>query len=781
MNDILRISFVFKYFLLTVLIFQLEKSYAQKDKRLLVFHAKAYEMGNPANKINDFSVVLFKVKYKLLFEKPFYFFPEDSLVFEKPKEYFIKNNGYFEVPLELNCQYVIEFNRYNYFPTYYCINTKVPKDDNTMLYDFFCQVDLQKLIFNVPNKIIKTKRLCYFNNGKFIGKNEIINPTLNQKDCVVVNQKLNYKIKEKDKKQNELFTSNKKLILDKNGTSSIVIAKDTINKLNALMQKVGKWELTDQNNNKEFTGNYKENKKEGNWLKYFLNDTVEISSEFSNNLPTGNYKMYYENGILKSEGNYNIFQKKFNGIFKKYTEKGELIRYFNYDEDGKKNGQQIIFYNSGKVALTAVMKNDKLEGKAIVYNENGNICCIRYYKNGILVKEEVIDKAYLSRVNVLLDELIKPDSGIVKQLENYYTKLSFAEGNLDDIVTQRNKELAEANLKITEQQKRILIQSQKIKSIEIEKALQQKEIEKQKQRIYFSFAIIVLSVLILLLLLFFYLNSKKKNHELSIKNNIIEKKNIEILDSIEYAKRIQNSILPHGKIVKQYLTNSFILYLPKDIVAGDFYWMANSENADEIFFSVCDCTGHGVPGALVSVVCYNAINKVLNENPSILPSEILDKVSVLIADELNKNSDNVINDGMDSSMCLLNLKTKKLIWAGANNPIWIYHLDGSFTEYKGDKMPVGKNDLAKSFTNHSIQLQTGDTIYLFSDGYADQFGGEENLPEGKKLQKKRFKEFLASIQKENMDEQKIKLTDYFYKWKGNLPQVDDVCVIGVKI
>ena len=301
---------------------------------------------------------------------------------------------------------------------------------------------------------------------------------------------------------------------------------------------------------------------------------------------------------------------------------------------------------------------------------------------------------------------------------------------------------------------------------------------------------------------------------------LVEQKNTEILDSIEYAKRIQNTILPPQKIVSQYLENSFILYLPKDIVAGDFYWMSappqlssptqppQRGGADElntnndflltspassppsgelegavdlggaILFAACDCTGHGVPGAMVSVVCSNALNKAVNEFGLKEPSKILDKVAELVIDDLSKNNEvgDEIQDGMDASLANLNLTTLQLEWAGANNPLWIVR-GTEIIEIKANKQPIGKTDYLEPFTNHHIQLQKGDTIYLFTDGYADQFGGEK----GKKLSKNKFKELLISIQNKSMNEQREALYESHITWRGANEQVDDICLIGVRV
>lgn len=301
--------------------------------------------------------------------------------------------------------------------------------------------------------------------------------------------------------------------------------------------------------------------------------------------------------------------------------------------------------------------------------------------------------------------------------------------------------------------------------------------EKQRQ-IYW---VIALSILLLFVLAFALFVNKRRKIERSQREliekqkTLVEEKNTEILASITYAKRIQSAILPSDKLVKEYLRNSFIFYQPKDIVAGDFYWMEPKEEC--LIFAVADCTGHGVPGALVSVVCNNALNRSVREFNLTDPADILNKTREIILHEFQK-SDEIVNDGMDISICNLNFTTNELIWSGANSPLWLLQTDHSeIIECKPSKQPIGQFSNYEPFTSQVIQLQTGDSIYLFSDGFADQFGGEE----GKKMKSKRMKELILSLQSLPMYEQKQSMMRYFDEWKGDLDQLDDVCVIGVQV
>ena len=279
------------------------------------------------------------------------------------------------------------------------------------------------------------------------------------------------------------------------------------------------------------------------------------------------------------------------------------------------------------------------------------------------------------------------------------------------------------------------------------------------------------------------------NQEISQAKHEIEEKNNEILDSINYAKRIQTAILPPDSYWQKNLPDSFVLYLPKDIVAGDFYWMETIEN--EVLFAAADCTGHGVPGAMVSVVCHNALNRVVREFGMHQPAEILDKVTDLVIETFER-SNHEVKDGMDISLCGLTVDTMQLEFAGANNPLWLVRKGNdeyeglslnmelgeySLYEIKADKQPVARFSHRKDFTYNKVKVQSGDVIYLSSDGFPDQFGG----PKGKKLKSKNFKKLLMDIHPKSMPEQREILKDKFEDWRGDFEQLDDVCVIGVRV
>jgi len=302
----------------------------------------------------------------------------------------------------------------------------------------------------------------------------------------------------------------------------------------------------------------------------------------------------------------------------------------------------------------------------------------------------------------------------------------------------------------------------------------QQSIEKQK-----TFTIVglvgVLLMIVVALVIFRGLQQKKKsNIILAEKNSQIEEKNLEITDSISYAKRIQDSILPSESTFEKSLKGFFVFYQPKDIVAGDFYWIKQVD--DTVLFAAADCTGHGVPGALVSVVCNNALNSVVKEQHLVQPAEILTASSKIISNAFKSDKKGLkIRDGMDIALCAINYKTNTLHFSGANNPLYIVR-KGELIEIKGDKKSIGgRSDF--NYTNHTVDIEKEDMIYVFSDGYADQFGGVK----GKKFMYKQFKNLLVSIAEMSAEAQNNKIKKAFFNWKGDTFQVDDICVIGVRV
>jgi serine phosphatase RsbU (regulator of sigma subunit) len=296
------------------------------------------------------------------------------------------------------------------------------------------------------------------------------------------------------------------------------------------------------------------------------------------------------------------------------------------------------------------------------------------------------------------------------------------------------------------------------------------------------FSIIFLVVLTAGLFYLRYRQKKKDNlilqgmnTEISQQKNIIEEKNKDITDSIQYAKTIQDSVLPDVSELNNHFSDSFVLFMPRDIVSGDFYWF--TEIDDKIVFTVGDCTGHGVPGSLMSMMGINLIHQIVREDKITDPAKILHRLDENIRKRFEKeNSEKQTNDGMDIAIGVWDKSKNIFSYASAMRPIYFVR-KGELMELKNDVFPIGGNYPDKIFKTRDVEIQKGDSIYFSTDGYADQFGGEK----GKKFLSKKLKLFIQQNASVYMLHQQEKLLKEFLSWKGKHEQVDDVCIIGVKI
>jgi len=349
------------------------------------------------------------------------------------------------------------------------------------------------------------------------------------------------------------------------------------------------------------------------------------------------------------------------------------------------------------------------------------------------------------------------------------------------VLKKQQDEITKGELAINQQKKKINQQLAKI--------------EQQQLILYLSIVFILLFAGLGYFIYRSYKIKKQANIALEQKNVLIEKQNIEIteqrdvareqrdriavqkkeiMDSIIYARRIQKAILPNIEMIKESLQHFFILFKPRDIVSGDFYWESRVD--DEIIVIAADCTGHGVPGAFMSMLGVTFLNEIVNSKKITQPGKILDLLRDKVIHSLNQKHDNPLRDGMDISVVNYNFSTKQIRFAGANNPLFLIH-DGELSEIKADKMPIALYDKMVSFSNKEVELHDGDCLYIFSDGYVDQFGG----PKDKKFMKKRFKNLLLENYQRPMEEQKELLEKAYNDWKGDGEQVDDVLVIGLMI
>jgi len=309
-----------------------------------------------------------------------------------------------------------------------------------------------------------------------------------------------------------------------------------------------------------------------------------------------------------------------------------------------------------------------------------------------------------------------------------------------------------------------------------DKLLEIEEGKRARQSIitYFTIGVLVV-ILFFVYFLFKSLRKTKEQKKLVDQAKLeIEEKNTELTDSIKYAQRIQLALLKEDEEEVAVLPPHFILFKPKDIVSGDFYWSYHIE--DFWYIAAADCTGHGVPGAMLTMLGTAYLNEICVGGVVLKPGEILDRLKSKITKELSqKGLKGESKDGMDMSLLRMNLKTKEVQWAGANNPLYQIS-SGALTETKADKQPIGYSDNVTPFTNHTVELKEGDSIYLFTDGYADQFGG----PKGKKFKYSNFKKLLVETDLENATNQHDKLDKTIETWKGELEQLDDICIIGIR-
>lgn len=248
-----------------------------------------------------------------------------------------------------------------------------------------------------------------------------------------------------------------------------------------------------------------------------------------------------------------------------------------------------------------------------------------------------------------------------------------------------------------------------------------------------------------------------------------------VTDSIRYAKRLQDSILPPDKRIRELLPESFVFYRPKDIVSGDFYWVDRID--DRVAFAAVDCTGHGVPGAFMSLIGHNGLNQAVREQGRSRPSEVLKVLNKIAFDALHKDREEMmVRDGMDMALCNYDPQRMVLEYAGANSPLYLVRGE-EVLRFTPDKRPIGSFDLeGHAFTDHRIKLEQGDMVYIFSDGYADQFGG----PRGKKFLYKRFRDLLLEVSRFPIEQQRSMLDEAFKGWRGAHEQVDDILVIGMR-
>ncbi len=566
-------------------------------------------------------------------------------------------------------------------------------------------------------------------------------------------------------------------------------------------------------------------------LREKINDDKGLASSLNSVGLIYYYQGSYKNALKFYLQGLQLVQKKNNdlGIATIYNNIGLLY-------DAQKNSDSAIYYYTQ--SLKHYEKISNRYGISKCYLNLGNMFYVKndlknaekYYSQALNIKKELDDKMGLTSTYISLSVLYQKNKLYIKAIDyvSEAIKISKEIGNknglanayrvLAELYAQTgNYKLAyenftifsdyhdtvynENNAKYINQLQEQFQAEKREKEIQLANSkIQQNElkIKQQTTMIYGAILGLVLLLSLALVILRSYREKKKANELLSLQNaeitsqkNIIEQKNNDILASITYAKRIQEAILPMPQFLLNYFHNMFVLFKPKDIVSGDFYWFVPDEN-ETLLFAVVDCTGHGVPGAFMSIVGYNSLNQTIKEYHLHEPGQMLDQLNILVEQALH-SSEQDIKDGMDIALCALNTKTSIIKYAGANNPLYLIRSKANdapkpsekyietnthyLFEIKATSQPIGAYLKHFNFENNEIQLYKDDTIYIFSDGFADQFGGKE----GKKLKYKPFKELLLSIQTQNMEQQKNSLNKFFEEWRGEHEQIDDVCVMGLKI
>ena len=517
------------------------------------------------------------------------------------------------------------------------------------------------------------------------------------------------------------------------------------------------------------------------------------------NKPSG--KIYFNKRKRKfiSDGSYlHLFKKEFKDISEttklmlaKAAEDNKKLEIENLRIEAERKAKEIELLKQAQELQESELSKKEAEIKAqqLEAEKQTN-------EAAIMSKEKKIKELLVERQQAELHQ----KQLIADQQEKEYERLALIRKMQDLEINQKSKKLSEAATELTAEKKLSEVANKELDVVSREKKVKEQELH--QNQMYMTFLMVGLGlVAVFTFFLIRNIQQKKKANELLArqsneiekqkndiqeKSKIIEEKNIETEQSIIYAKRIQFAILPPPSEIENHLGDYFILYKPKDIVSGDFYFFSPrpSENgSDNLILAAVDCTGHGVPGAFMSLVGNEKIKDAVDV--SLEPGKVLYELNNGIKAALRQSGDsNSTRDGMDISVCTLptfhvGSPTTLLKYAGANRPLYIIRKNESeLTELKATKCAIGGlTPIGQEFDQHEIELKSGDTFYLFSDGYADQFGG----PNKKKLMTKKFKEILLSIRNKNMKEQQTFLDTFISGWRGDTEQVDDILVIGVRV
>ena len=530
-------------------------------------------------------------------------------------------------------------------------------------------------------------------------------------------------------------------------------------------------------------------------IDYYKNGNLKNKVEYKNGSPMGLTQMYDTNGVISESGFW--MNNRWVANYTLYYKNGQPMHVFNFNDNGKRVGLTKYYHENGIIAIIGSFVNGREQGAFIEFDKNGKKKGdTQFYSDGKKTDYYLFNRSS-KKMTLNFDDDEKAKEEIEQYLIEYVNTENnniFRRNNLlkaQSELTLKNKEITISQLENNSKKQEIelLNKNRELSNYELLKTKKEKELEKQnfeKQEIArkatiekeqfqkLLFGLFAGFILIVAFLIFLNLQKNKKQNKLiTEQKHELEHKKQEITDSINYSKRIQTAILPDLNDIKQSLTDFFILYQPKDIVSGDFYYFNKVNN--DVFMAAADCTGHGVPGAFMSLVGSKEL-KIANAMTN-SPAQILKHLNNGVKDTLRQNHIDGTKDGMDIALVRINGTTVR--YSAANRPLWILKKDSNvIEEIKATKTAIaGFTEDDFEFEEHEINLAKGDTIYLFSDGYADQFGGDKQ----KKMTTKRFREFVLSIKDKSMHEQQLQLESFFNSWQGNTEQVDDLLVIGIRL
>ncbi|MES2837631.1 MAG: tetratricopeptide repeat protein [Bacteroidota bacterium] len=479
-----------------------------------------------------------------------------------------------------------------------------------------------------------------------------------------------------------------------------------------------------------------------------------------------------------------------------YTYKAYEIHVKNNEKGGLLNSQQklggILFEKKeyekslaflDKALEIALERKDTLNISSILSAKARNYFGLKNYDEALKLLEYVkkiypknFGYLFLSNLNFRLSEIYKLNGDYTKAYEYFVLH----KASLDSVAAQNDiKKQTELKLAYEfDQQQEIQRQIAHEKEIENQLVL---KAEKKNQ--YFLMAFLALAIVIIFIAIRNYNQKRKSNFKLEKQNvqlefqkKLVEAKNREISDSINYAKHIQTACLPDVKQLNESFTDYYLVYKPKDVVSGDFFWSAKTDS--HVFLAIADCTGHGVPGAIMSMIGSMLLNEIFYVKNIHSPEKILSELNRLIKLTLKQYNNPNSRDGMDIAFCVWNTQSNEVLYAGANRPLYVLSEKGELREYKASKLSVGGNtDLHQEYELNKLYLQKGERVVLTTDGYPDQFGGDKD----KKLNTKWFKEKIISVYNLNSEEQKQELTTFFENWKGTNEQTDDVLVFSFRV